>query len=40
MRKRLASILAAVALLATTAASMGCIWVVADEPNSCGLFND
>ena len=40
MKKRLASILAAVALLATTAASMGCIFFVTDEPNSCGLFND
>lgn len=40
MKKRLASILAAVALLATTAASMGCIWVWSDEPSSCGLFND
>lgn len=40
MKKRLASILAAVALLATTAASMGCMWFLTDEPNSCGLFND
>lgn len=38
--KKIASILAAVALLATGAASMGCFWIVADEPNSCGLFND
>ena len=40
MKKRLASILAAVALLATTAASMGCLWLLSDEPNSCGMFND
>lgn len=40
MKKRLASIVAALALLATGAASMGCFWFVADEPNSCGLFND
>lgn len=40
MKKRLASILAAVALLATTAASMGCMWFVSDEPDSCGIFND
>lgn len=40
MKKRLASILAAVALLATGAASMGCMWWMSDEPNSCGLFND
>ena len=38
--KKLASILATVALLATGAASMGCIWIVTDEPNSCGIFND
>ena len=40
MKKRLASILAAIALLATASASMGCLWVWSDEPNSCGLFND
>lgn len=40
MKKRLASILAAVALLATASASLGCMWLVSDEPNSCGLFND
>lgn len=38
--KKLASILAAVAVLATGAASMGCIWIMSDEPNSCDLFND
>ena len=38
--KKLASILAAIALLATGAASMGCYWLLSDEPNSCGLFND
>lgn len=38
--KRMAKILAAVALLATGAASMGCFWVVVDEPRSYGLFND
>lgn len=38
--KKLASLLAAVALLATGAASMGCLWVLSDEPNSVGLFND
>lgn len=40
MKKRLAGVLAAVALLATTAASLGCLWFVTDEPNSCGMFND
>ena len=38
--KKLASFLAAVALLATGAASMGCFWLLSDEPSSCGLFND
>lgn len=40
MKKRLASILAAVALLATGAASLGCVWFVTDEPSACGMFND
>ena len=40
MKKRLATILAAVALLATASASLGCIWLWMDEPNACGLFND
>lgn len=38
--KKLASILAAVALLVTGAASMGCFWALSDEPNACNLFND
>lgn len=38
--KKLASILAAVAMLATGAASLGCIWLLGDEPASCGIFND
>ena len=38
--KKLASILAAVAMLATGAASLGCVLFVADEPASCGIFND
>ena len=38
--KRLARVLAAVAMLATGAASMGCIWVVLDEPNACELNLD
>ena len=40
MKKRLASILAAVALLATGAASLGSFWFVGDEPSACGIFND
>ena len=40
MKKRIASILAAIALFATAGASLGCIWLWHDEPNSCGIFND
>ena len=40
MKKRLASLLAAVALLATGAASMGCIWWISDEPNANQLNLD
>ncbi len=40
MKKRLSMILGAVALMATGAASLGCWWVFADEPNSCEIFND
>lgn len=40
MKRRLSKILAAVAMLATGAASMGClIWVI-EEPNSIGVFKD
>lgn len=38
--KRLARIIAAVAILATGAASMGCAWWLLDEPKANGLFND
>lgn len=40
MKKKLAAILAAVALMATGAASLGCPWFAIEEPESCGLFND
>ena len=40
MKKRIASFLAAVAVLATGAASMGCIWFVIDEPKVYGLELD
>ena len=40
MKKRIASILAAIALFATAGASLGCIWLLSDEPSSCGIFND
>ena len=40
MKSRLAKVLAAVAVLATGAASMGCIWLVVDEPNASSLNLD
>lgn len=40
MKRRLAKILAAVAMLATGAASMGCSWWVCDEPDSTDLIID
>ena len=40
MKKRLSMLLAAVAMLATGAASLGCYWWVFDEPESKSLFDD
>lgn len=40
MKNRIAKFLAAVAVLATGAASMGCIWLVIDEPNANALNLD
>lgn len=40
MKKRLSMLLAAVAMLATGAASMGCILLLMDEPDSREIFND
>lgn len=40
MKKRLSMILGAVALMATGAASMGCMWFMSDEPNSLDVFKD
>lgn len=40
MKKTLARVLAAVAVLATGAASMGCIWLVLDEPNASKMNFD
>ncbi len=40
MKKRLAKLLAAVAVLATGAASMGCVWFIVDEPNATNLNLD
>ena len=38
--KRLSKVLAAVALLATGAASLGCPWWFMDEPKANNIFND
>lgn len=38
--KKLAGIIATVAMLATGAASLGCVWWLMDEPESMNLFND
>lgn len=40
MKKTIARLLAAVAVLATGAASIGCIWVIVDEPNAAKLNFD
>lgn len=40
MKKRLSMLLAAIAMLATGAASIGCPWLSVDEPDSIGIFND
>jgi hypothetical protein len=40
MKKVFARVLAAVAILATGAASMGCIWLICDEPNASKLNLD
>lgn len=40
MKKRLSMILGAIALMATGAASMGCLWWLSDEPESCNILLD
>lgn len=40
MKKTFARLLAAVAILATGAASMGCVWFVMDEPDAVKLNFD
>lgn len=34
MKKRLSYVLAAIAMLASTAASVGCVFIFTDEPNA------
>lgn len=38
--KKIAALVAAVAMMATSAASMGCVWFFVDEPNTLDSFND
>lgn len=40
MKKRIAAFVSAIALLATGAASMGCIWMLIDEPNNIKAIKD
>ena len=40
MKKRIAGIIGALALVLTGAASMGCIWMLCDEPNASKLNLD
>lgn len=40
MKKRVAAFISAIALLATGAASMGCIWAFIDEPKTLTNFED
>ena len=40
MKRKLAALVAAVAMLATGAASMGCYWLLVDEPETLKSFND
>ncbi len=40
MKKRVAAFISAIALLATGAASMGCFWMLIDEPKALVSFDD
>lgn len=40
MKKRLSIWLGAIAMLATGAASLGCIWFMADEPSAIDFLKD
>ncbi len=40
MKKRIAALVSAIALLATSAASMGCVWMLFDEPNNIKSIKD
>ncbi len=38
--KKIAKVFAAVAMLASSAASLGCLWLLTDEPNAPKSFID
>lgn len=40
MKKVFAYLLAAVAMMATSSASMGCVWMLADEPKAIDSLCD
>lgn len=40
MKKKVAAFISAIALLATGAASMGCVWFFVDEPKALANFED
>lgn len=40
MKRKIAYVLAAVAMMVTGAASMGCTWIVADEPKALNSMCD
>lgn len=40
MKKRLSMLLVAVAMLATGAASVGCMWWLIEEPDSMSIIKD
>lgn len=40
MKRRLSMILAAIAMLATSASYVGCPWLLGEEPESKDIFTD
>lgn len=40
MKKRIAYVIAAIAMMATGAASMGCLWMLVDEPKALDSLCD
>ncbi len=40
MKRKIAYLITIVAMMATGAASLGCVWIFADEPKKLNLFVD